>query len=235
MWVTCGSASFVCYFSWLSVTGSCFQWNAGCCVWRSIVALADSFLQRGFNILLEGRLPYGQITWITWGTRIPIFSLPRMVRQLKYLLSVVAANQLVLACFSASRFAHLQLRNGQCPGRSTAQQTGLPPQSTCPGPSHADCMAVLHSGLLLAFYQLWAAAICWYVHLTFRSDTCPQGKREAMTVSPPSCISLLPGVLALRPWLPLWLFIALKQLEFFVCSLFLVSFYFSCCQQENWV
>lgn len=72
VWITCGSASFASYFSWLSVIGPCFQWNAGYYVWI-VEDLADSFLQRGFNILVEGRWQYGQITWIIWGTWIPIF------------------------------------------------------------------------------------------------------------------------------------------------------------------
>ena len=71
VWITYGSVSFAGHSSWISVVGACFQRGGGCYVW-SAADLTGSFLQRWFSILLEGGWQHGQLTWITWGTWIPV-------------------------------------------------------------------------------------------------------------------------------------------------------------------
>lgn len=225
MWITYGSASFAGHSSWLSVIGFCFQRGAGCYVW-SAEDLAGSFLQRWSSILLEGRWQHGQLTWITWGTWIPvILSLgPWGNWNICLPFSLLAAG----FTFSPSHSARMWLSRGKGLDRNIVQNIGPTSQFIFPGgvPCPQLCLISASSPHCHSPGDHGPSPVC----LATASRHTP--KKKSGIKFP--YIPLLPGIFTLESQLPLLLFVALKQLEFFAFHFLVLSFYI-CSQREKWV
>lgn len=122
------------------------------------------------------------------------------------------------------------------------QNIGLTPQSIFSGPLNAGYLVTNSVFISASSHHCHSPGQPQSVSLCaspLELRHAPQGRRVAVMVPSPPCVSLCPGILVLECWLPLLLSIALKQLEFFVCLYF--AFYFTLfslhidSQQENWV